>query len=471
MIKEKLTRSKLFAFWALLLAALSLTSCLKDDDDDTVYYEDAALTSFSVSTMNQIVHGKSKSGADSVYVKPVSCEGYKFNIDQREGLIYNVDSLPYDLDLKKAIISMTSKNSGVVMLNKGSEGRDSLVFYAQTDTIDVSRPLEVRVYNMQGKDYRKYILTVNKHEEDGNKFRWTNMMDLKESGVWGQGDMRLLCAGSKVFGFSREGNGSTRMVSLNPFTGESTMFEGSAFDNVVSNSETLYVLESASGKMHRFAEGGAGEVNRQDYEVDFSGARLLAASTKEIYALGKEGGLLVSTDEGRTWQTESLDSDAALLPTDNISCTLHALRTNEGMERVMLLGTCADKPSVVAWMKIVDQAEPGAGSWTLVADGDNDLLTLPKQDQLVVVAYGDADVAWGLSADGQLVPVCESQDGLSWKKESGCSWPVEQVTEPAGRLSVAVDCQHFVWMTLGDGSLWRGRLNKMGWAETQQVFR
>ena len=140
MIKEKLTRSKFFAFWALLLAAVSLTSCLKDDDEDTVYYEDAALTSFSVSTMNKIVHGKSKSGADSVYMKPVSCESYKFYIDQREGLIYNVDSLPYDLDLKKAILSMTSKNSGVVMLNKGSEGRDSLVFYAQTDSIDVSRP-------------------------------------------------------------------------------------------------------------------------------------------------------------------------------------------------------------------------------------------------------------------------------------------------------------------------------------------
>lgn len=466
MIKEKLTRSKFFAFWALLLAAVSLTSCLKDDDEDTVYYEDAALTSFSVSTMNKIVYGKSKSGLDSIYAKPVSCESYKFYIDQREGLIYNVDSLPYDLDLKKAILSMTSKNSGVVMLNKGSEGRDSLVFYAQTDTIDVSRPLEVRVYNMQGKDYRKYTLTVNKHQEDGDKFRWTNMMDLKESGVWGQGDMRLFCAGSKVFGLSREDDGTTSMVSLNPFASESTTFEGSAFDNVASNGETLYVLESAAGKMHRFAESG-----RQDYEVNFPGAKLLGASTKEIYALSKEGGLLVSTDEGRTWQTENLDNDEALLPTDNISCTLHALRTNEGMERVMLLGTCADKPSVVAWMKIVDQAEPSAGNWVMVANGENELLSLPKQDQLAIMAYGDVDVAWGLSADGLLVSVRESQDGLSWKSESSCSWPVEQVAEPEGRLSVAVDNQHFVWMILGDGCLWRGRLNKMGWTETQKVFR
>ena len=469
MIKEKLKRGKYFAFWALLLVATTLTSCLKDDDEDTVYYEDTALTSFSVSTVNRYVHAKSTSGADSSYVKPINCESYKFYIDQKEGLIYNVDSLPSDLDLTKAVVSMTAINSGVVMLNKGVEGRDSLVFYTQNDTLDVSRPLEVRVYNMQGKDYRKYTLTVNMHQEDGDEFRWTQMMDLKESGIGG--DVRLFCAGKKVFGFGRGADGSTIMTPLNPLSAaDAVKFEGSAIDNVISNGETLYVLERDGGMMHRFGTNND-VLSHSSYEVNFPGAKLLGASAKEIYALSKEAGLLVSTDEGRTWQTENLDSDVALLPQDNISCTLHTLRTNEGMERVMLTGTCADKPSIVAWMKVVDQAEPGAGNWVLVADGENELMSLPKQDQLVVTAYGDADVAWSMSADGQLVSVCESKDGISWNAESDCSWPVEQIAQPEGRLSVAVDSQYFVWMNLGDGCLWRGRLNKMGWADTQKVFR
>ena len=198
--------------------------------------------------------------------------------------------------------------------------------------------------------------------------------------------------------------------------------------------------------------------------------RLMGASTKEIYALSKEGGLLVSTDNGSTWQAENLDSDANLLPTANTHCTVHALRTNDGMERVMLVGTREGGSSTVAWVKIVDLAQPGAGTWMLVSTTEDDAWALPALNALTVIGYDDVDVAFGLTADGTQ-KVYESKDGgITWKGGSDYTWPTTLESQPSGKLSAAVDGNNFIWMIPGDGSLRRGRLNKMGWADIQTVF-
>ena len=45
-----------------------LASCLSDDNDNNfVYYDDTAITSFSLGTVNQYLHTLSSEGEDSVY--------------------------------------------------------------------------------------------------------------------------------------------------------------------------------------------------------------------------------------------------------------------------------------------------------------------------------------------------------------------------------------------------------------------
>ncbi|MBR5655788.1 MAG: hypothetical protein IKW98_03765 [Prevotella sp.] len=471
MTNDKLNKRFRFGFWVIMLVAgLSLTSCLKDDDDDTIYYDDAAVTSFSLGTLNRYMHKKASSGLDSVYVQKVSCSNIKFFIDQQQGLIYNVDSLPYGLDLTKAVCTIVSKNSGVLMLNKGKEGRDSLVFYAADDSIDVSQPMEVRVANMKGTAYRSYQLTVNMHQEDGDEFRWAEAMDEQAMAALPAQPQRLLCVGDKVFGFGQKTDGAVCMMPLNPFVANDCVeFEPSALDNAVSNGSTMYVLEKESGKLYSWnAEDGKwNQLSMAETNVE----RLVGASTKEIYALSSEGGLLVSTDNGNTWQTENLDSDANLLPSANISCTVHALRTNDGMERVMLIGTCEGRSTAMAWMKIVDLATPGAGTWMLVTATEDDLWALPQQDALSVIGYGDVDVAYGMAADGTQSVMQSMDGGVTWKGDNDYTWPITLEAQPTSKLAVAVDGSNFIWMIPGDGSLWRGRLNKMGWKDVQMVFQ
>ena len=471
MTNDRLNKKFRFKFWVLMLVAgLSLTSCLKDDDDDTIYYEDTAITAFSVGTLNRYLHKTTSSGTDSVYVQKVGCSNYKFYIDQQQGLIYNVDSLPYGLDLTKVVCTIASKNSGVIILNKGKDGRDSLVLYSSTDSIDVSSPMEVRVANMKGTAYRSYRLTVNMHQEDGDEFRWSETMDAQAMAALPTQPQRLLCVGDKVFGFGQEADGSVCMMPLNHFVeNDCVEFEPSALDNAVSNGSTLFVLEKENGKLYSWNAEDA-KWNQQSL-AETNVERLMGASTKEIYALSKESGLLVSNDNGNTWQAENLDSDANLLPTANTHCTVHALRTNDGMERVMLVGTREGGSSTVAWVKIVDLAQPGAGTWMLVSTTEDDAWALPALNALTVIGYDDVDVAFGLTADGTQ-KVYESKDGgITWKGGSDYTWPTTLESQPSGKLSAAVDGNNFIWMIPGDGSLWRGRLNKMGWTTVQTVFQ
>ena len=105
-------RSKFSAYFMLLSVVIMFASCLKDKDENITYRGDSAITAFSVVTAKRYAHTISKSGADSVYRANVSCSNYKFYIDQIACEIYNPDSLPKGVDLKKLICSITSRNSG-----------------------------------------------------------------------------------------------------------------------------------------------------------------------------------------------------------------------------------------------------------------------------------------------------------------------------------------------------------------------
>ena len=161
------------ALFALIMGALLMTSCLKSDDSsEIIYYNDTAITDFTLTTVNRYVHTISKSGKDSVYKKTLS-EPVEFNIDQYKRLIYNTDSLYADTDLKHVLISITTKNSGVAVIK--SLTSDSLKTILSTDSLDFSQPREIRVYAQSGNVYRTYQVTLNKHQVSTNKLMWEQM--------------------------------------------------------------------------------------------------------------------------------------------------------------------------------------------------------------------------------------------------------------------------------------------------------
>lgn len=163
------------SLWLSALLLLALSSCLQSNDEEPVYYHDTALTSFKLGTLNRTMHTTSSTGEDSTYTTTVTGGTYDFTIDQQQGLVYNVDSLPMGTNVSKVLFTATTKNSGSLVLNvRTKDGlRDSLKVYSTTDSIDFTKPVEFRVYNQSGTAYRKYMVELRVHQQNGNDFHWS----------------------------------------------------------------------------------------------------------------------------------------------------------------------------------------------------------------------------------------------------------------------------------------------------------
>lgn len=466
-------KNRLIVFGLLLSVLGMFTACLKDENTVVTLYDDTGITSFSLGTMSRTLHTTSSKGEDSTYTATVTGSTYKFTIDQKQGLIYNVDSLPLGTDVSRVLTTVGAKNSGIVAVNlRTKDGLlDSIVSHSSTDSLDLSKPLELRVYSNSGIAYRRYMVTVNVHQEDGNAFTWKQMT---EGGspfglLWNQ---RMLSAGDRVLLFGTDASRSyTEMydVKANMPIADAQIevaqrFGADAVDNLAKRGDEVLVLDG-NRLWHISATGNGGWNSRSDDGRNTEGvARLAGASTKEIYALSSEGGLLVSTDDCLTWQSESLDNSADLLPTHNLNCAVFPLQTNEGMSRVMLVGTRPDKEYAVVWMKIVDENNPGAGQWMLVADGNGktNSYCLPRLSSLTVLSYDGSAMSMGFKEDG-LASIRQSLDGgITWKGSSVYKWPEEAQGQQT--LAATVDDSNAIWVVLGgSGQVWRGRLNRLGW--------
>ena len=145
------------SFALLSSAVFLLTSCLKDDDKNVTYYEDTAITAFSVGTLKWRVDSVTKTGNDTVYQKKLEGKKYAFYIDQLKREVYNPDSLPYGVDGKKVLCTITSRNAGIVLLKSATS--DSMKYYSNTDSIDFSQPRTFRVYSNSRQQYRFLVLS------------------------------------------------------------------------------------------------------------------------------------------------------------------------------------------------------------------------------------------------------------------------------------------------------------------------
>ena len=164
---------KLPVIASMVMTVLMLSSCLGTDENTIVYYNDTALTSFSLGTVKLINHTTASDGSDSTYTTTYTPSSNLFYIDQQQGLVYNPDSLPVNTNVEAVLATINTKKSGVAVLElKDREGKDSLVYYSSTDSIDFSKPVNVRVYNLSWTAYRTYTSRVNVHQQSGTEFHW-----------------------------------------------------------------------------------------------------------------------------------------------------------------------------------------------------------------------------------------------------------------------------------------------------------
>ena len=465
-------KRKFFAFILLISAGLSLSSCLSSDDDTNIEYtHDTAITAFSLGDMTRYYSGKSTStGNDTTFSASVTGASYKFFIDQTKREIYNPDSLPVGTKTSAVLVTATAKQSSpLVWVLKNKSDEDSLAYYSSSDSVDLSSPKKLRVYNNDYSAYATYTVTANVHKEDADSFVWRSLAS-ENAALAGLNNLKALSVGSNIFVFGKSEAGLKIYKSSNVDGSSWTeaipqvALDENAYKSAIVKDGTLYILNQGTVYQSTDAE------NWTAVATDASLYQLIGANSKGMYAYTSDGsaisGISVSLDNGATWTAESLDKEASFLPTENLSMVVSSIRSTPNAENILLVGNRAEaKNDTIAtlWNRTVDYNEGAEnGQWNYVEYDAHQGGKLPYLNALQVALNDSGYVALGAGKYG------DSYKSKWYRSKNGLAWSVDTtVVMPAGLyvnmpMGFVRDANNYYWI-INNGYVWKGRYNRDGW--------
>ncbi len=149
-------KSKMFLLITGCFAVL-LTSCLGDNSDDDSYYEvdkNCQITGFSLSS-------------DSV----AGLSDVKFTIDQLNGHIMNLDSMPFGTEIEK-VICKVEYGSYVAKLEVIPSATGDTIDWNTEDSLDFSKPVKFITSSYDGSVKRVYQAEINIHQVVPDSIVW-----------------------------------------------------------------------------------------------------------------------------------------------------------------------------------------------------------------------------------------------------------------------------------------------------------
>lgn len=472
-------KSKFAAFTLLLATVFLMASCLESDNDYT-YTDDCAISSFSVTTAKQNTFVKTSDGLrDSLVVKELTLSNYKFYIDQINGKIYNPDSLPCGVDAKKLLCSVSNSSAGLVVIKK--EKSDSLDYFSSTDSLDFSVDREVQVVSNSGLSVKKYTVHVNVHKEQADSFAWhatpicaelKTMQAIKTAAV--NGKLILLGTdGNTTIVYTNNGTQWTKCE-----TNLGHYLAADAYKSLVTKDDYVYI--SDGGNIVRTNDGKTWDIMGTATDV----TRLVAASRYSLYGYATDGRLMTSKDNGATWAVAEIDDELSLMPYGETTYASVEIEGYAKTDRVMLFGTrdAATYPNdkyLTIWGKIDEAAENSENQpWAYYGVSADNNHAAPLLSGISAVAY-DGGVYMMGQEEGKAPKFYKSLDnGITWREDTATVMLPTNFNENAtnaitakGTYALTVDKNKSLWLVnASNGMTWRGRINRLGWAKEQTAF-
>ena len=403
-------------YWALcglMAVSLTITSCLKDNNTESnATYSDAAITAITLGTLNCYTQTTSSNTGNDTIVKTVlTGSSYYMTVDQVNNLIYNSTELPLGTDLAHVLLSdISTKNNSIATLKDLSTGGFALI--SATDSIDFTTPRVLRVYSSDLTYERDYTMTLTASKTDGMKLGWTKTAT--ETSLEGWTDKTLVAFADSV-----------RLVDRGVVVKDSIAYRMNG--TKVQQSKDLSNWE---------------DVAAADLSI------LLGAATTELFALGTDGKMKHSEDNGLTWQDETLDEDASLLPVSQIALTSWSYAPIDSADYVLMAGTNKDG-NICLWRKVSQYGgDSKGGQWVFMPIESDNYFVLPQQSNLSL-AYLDKTV-YALGSDKT---VYTSRDqGITWHPNSNYALPDDiQGTE----FVMTTDAQGNLWLVTNAGQVWK----------------
>lgn len=462
---------------AVLFAATSImTSCLDNDVEQITYTSETSITGFSLGTLNIDRIGKDQNGEDSAYVDTLNCSDYPFTINQLTREIENKDSLPYGTHIDKVITSITYDAGALAYRPKGADtdtlwtSTDSIDFSGDTYKMSTITPIEFKVYAYSGAIGQAYKVKVNVHQQIPDTIAWKKFDNFFSNGNLSK--QKAVYANGKVYVFGE--NGGTH-IEYSDVSDDNPKPWVTITDNVPADIDT-YSATACAGYIY-FLAG----TNKQLYKLDVNSNEITSVGTEtfemliggndiksELYAV-KNGGSGIYRENTWTKDTDPFTQFQADQPffsntttasyNSNITTTV-ALCYNQG--------NTANDTTALVFNRISSD-----NKWEKRMQN----LPLPNLENVTMIYYDGKLYAFG-GGYGEIKPFsqfyCSTDNGLCWRPVTECmAFPAEfgtLYTTHSGNYSCAVTPKlesetyrgNFIWIVWEDGSICRGRINRLG---------
>ena len=450
----------------LLMATLPflIGSCISDKE---VEYDDYCyISAVSLGSIKREVHMLDTLGNDTIIRTSYTGSNYDMTINQRLLTIENRDSLLYGSLLRAVLVDITY--FGATLAYRVKEAEDSTwVSYSPEDSMDLRKPVELLLIANDGLSSRKYTLTLNMHQVEGDSLYWYKVGDT-ESQLQGMSQLHALMVKDNLAVLGKKGDAITfvERTADGVWNETSTNLPTEAdVQTVVKRGDSFYV-STKNGDMYTSANGKEWEKMNIPQHL---GLVLAGATSSYLYAL-MDGELYrcCESEQGEwDFKPEGLDEGSAYLPSKDVN-TLQMKQKN-GSNRLVMVGNRteeSDKTSVVwnkMWNENISESE---AVWMFINQTDENKCLLPQIEYLNLIQYDEKCMAFGgASVAGKgtheaMDALYVSQDyGISWRTDSELHLP-RALKGVNGPISSVVDDNNVIWI-IANGEVWRGKLNRL----------
>ena len=447
--------------FCLFVAACGISSCLDSDVVEYEYSSNASITAFSITDSIITSYAAVVDGSDTILTTAVVGTDYPFVINQKEGLIYNPDSLPVGTDVSKVVVSITADTEGIYVVAE----TDTL--WESTDSLNFEKPVQFKVVSEMGTFGRTYTAKINVHLQDPDSLTWQRIGSNFSQNIQKQ---KAVYANKTIYVFAAAEEGVS--VTMTSDTDGSVWTEptstnlpvGADYASAMAWGDQLYIL--ADNELYTSTNGLSWEKAATDQRIAQLVANTHTAYHQKIMGIDTDR-YYIESEDGISWNRYEKMPDE--FPVLNYAFASYALNTNEKFSRIVLMGCPNEATDTLAsvWTQVNTESY-----WTELLM-DNNSYACPHFENHGLIHYNNNLYAFG--GPGQNNGSIEAFSTIYTSIDNGISWeaitakfmfPAEFNTlyeEAEGNYSYIVDDQQFIWMMWSQtGEVWRGRLNKLG---------
>ena len=433
----------------LMMTVLILASCM--GSDDIVTTPECAITGFSVNSITCDVKTKKYdqygNATDTLVSRTMYGSQIFFNIDQLNGHIHTVDSLPNWVDLTKVVPIVSAQGDVYYKTND-----DDVLYYplsSGSTIIDFNKTVEFLCASTDGLSKRIYKVDIYKHVGNTDTLEWKSTT----SNLSIAGASKAFHVDGKVFVFAQ--NKSKKAVVTAATDEDAATWSTPVVIPVDESSIVLFKNNfyglGSDGLIYRSAPD---QISTWEKASDQVAERLLAADAYYLYAFN--GTSIISTEDLESWREEETN-DAEMLPETSIHSLTYPSGTNQNLQVAVMAGVSSQNTNnAVTWCKTSTLEESTNQPWAYIQVTGDNAYGMPHFDYPSVTYYNGALYAIGVEENAYAALYRSDDNGITWHLQE--KYPTPADLKPANGVASIVAVNQQIWIIQENGKVWQGSI-------------